>query len=95
MASDARLVGSVLLDRHKSVFEGLKSLVDVGGGNGTLVRAIASAFPDMEFTVMDLPHVVAGLQGTGNLKFVPGDMFQCILPANAVMMKVIALLSFS
>ncbi|KAK8992066.1 hypothetical protein V6N11_044958 [Hibiscus sabdariffa] len=46
-------------------FEGLGSLVDVGGGTGTVAKAIADAFPHLNCTVLDLPHVVHGLQGEG------------------------------
>ncbi|KAK8992104.1 hypothetical protein V6N11_044996 [Hibiscus sabdariffa] len=87
MASDARLVGSVLIDKCKGSFEGLDSLVDVGGGTGTLAKAIADAFPHSECTVFDLPPVVAGLQDSGNLKYVGGDMFEDVPVADAVLLK--------
>ncbi|KAF2283287.1 hypothetical protein GH714_043657 [Hevea brasiliensis] len=66
---------------------GLKSLVDVGGGTGTVVKAIAKEFPQLECIVFDLPHVVAGLQGTNNLKYVSGSMFEAIPPADAILLK--------
>lgn len=88
MASDARLVTSVVIDQCKGVFEGLESLVDVGGGTGTVAKAIADAFPYIECSVLDLPHVVADLQGSKNLKYVGGDMFQAVPPADAILLKV-------
>ncbi|KAM4103957.1 hypothetical protein ACJW30_06G118400 [Castanea mollissima] len=84
MASDARLVMSIVVDKCKGVFEGLKSFVDVGG---TVTKAIADTFPEIESTVFDLPHVVADFQGSKNLKYVGGDMFEAGLPADAVFMK--------
>ncbi|KAF7833946.1 putative O-methyltransferase 3 [Senna tora] len=87
MASDARLVTSVVIDKCKGVFKGLESLVDVGGGTGTVAKAIAKAFPELECTVFDLPHVVEGQQDSGNLKFVGGDMFQAVPPADAILLK--------
>ncbi|GMN39005.1 hypothetical protein TIFTF001_008227 [Ficus carica] len=87
MASDARLVMSVVIDKCKSVFEGLESLVDLAGGTGTVAKAIADAFPHVECTVLDLPHVIANLKGSENLKFVGGDMFEKIPPADAIFMK--------
>ncbi|XP_020983249.1 probable O-methyltransferase 3 [Arachis duranensis] len=88
MASDARLVSKLLVDdKCKGVFEGLESLVDVGGGTGTVAKAIAKAFPQIECTVLDLPHVVADLERTGNLKYVGGDMFEAIPPSNAILLK--------
>ncbi|CAN0897826.1 Probable O-methyltransferase 3 [Linum grandiflorum] len=54
--------------------------------------AIADAFSDIECTVFDLPHVVSGLDQSGgtrrNLKFVGGDMFKEIPPADIVLLKV-------
>ncbi|KAG5551984.1 hypothetical protein RHGRI_010164 [Rhododendron griersonianum] len=87
MASDARLVTSMVVKDCKVVFDGLNSLVDVGGGTGTVAKAIADAFPELECTVLDLPHVVSDLQGSGNLKFIGGDMFQAIPSTDAVLLK--------
>ncbi|KAL0405096.1 UNVERIFIED_CONTAM: 8-hydroxyquercetin 8-O-methyltransferase [Sesamum latifolium] len=45
MDSDARFVSSVVIKECRQVFDGLKSMVDVGGGIGTVARAITEAFP--------------------------------------------------
>ncbi|KAF8043366.1 hypothetical protein BT93_A1646 [Corymbia citriodora subsp. variegata] len=87
MASDARLVASVVVNEHKGVFEGITSLVDVGGGTRTTAKAIASSFPHMECTIFDLPHVVANLEVSKNVRCVPGDMFEAIPPADAILLK--------
>ncbi|KAL4291353.1 hypothetical protein GQ457_14G021790 [Hibiscus cannabinus] len=87
MASDARLIASVLIDKCKGAFEGLGSLVDVGGGTGTVAKAIADAFPHLNCTVLDLTHVVDGLQGGNNLKYVGGNMFEAVPAADAVILK--------
>ncbi|XP_004490687.1 probable O-methyltransferase 3 [Cicer arietinum] len=87
MASDARLVTSVVIEKCKGVFNGLESLVDVGGGTGTMAKALAKTFPMMECNVFDLPHVVDGLQGSDNLNYVGGDMFKNIPPADAILLK--------
>ena len=88
MESDAKLVVSVLLEKYKSVFEGVESFVDVGGGTGSVAKAIAEAFPQMKCVVYDLPQVVAGLEGNHNLMFLQGDMFQVIPSADALLLKV-------
>ncbi|CAJ1978868.1 unnamed protein product [Sphenostylis stenocarpa] len=88
MATDSRLV-SMVIEKCKSVFEGLESLVDVGGGTGTMVKVIAESFPQLKCIVFDLPHVVGDLQGTENIKYVGGDMFQAIPPADAIVLKVV------
>lgn len=88
MASDGRLVMSVLLEKYSSVFEGIECLVDVGGGNGTMAKLIIEAFPQIKCVVIDLPQVVASLEGSHNLMFLQGDMFQAIPPADALLLKV-------
>ncbi|KAM6567713.1 hypothetical protein CsatA_026841 [Cannabis sativa] len=87
MASDARLVTSVLIEKCKGVFEGVNSLVDVGGGTGTVAKSIAITFPQIQCSVLDLPHVVAGLQGEKNLNFIAGDMFVEVPTAQVVLLK--------
>ncbi|KAJ4723239.1 O-methyltransferase [Melia azedarach] len=87
MASDSRLVASVVIHKCKDVFEGLNTLVDVGGGTGTMARTIAKEFPQIECTVFDLTQAVADLKGDGNLKYVGGDMFEAIPPADALLLK--------
>ena len=87
MANDSQLMSLVIKD-YKPIFEGLGSLVDVGGGTGTMARIISEAFPRMKCMVFDLPHVVANLPDSKNLKYVGGDMFQSIPSADAILMKV-------
>ncbi|KAI5647956.1 hypothetical protein M9H77_33961 [Catharanthus roseus] len=88
MASDARLVSSLVVENSEELFGGgLNSLVDVGGGTGTMAKAIADSFPGLKCTVLDLPHVVRGLEGTKNVAYVGGDMFKSIPPADAVLLK--------
>ncbi|WCJ25275.1 O-methyltransferase family protein [Euphorbia peplus] len=87
MAGDSRLVMSALIDEGKAVFDGLNSVVDVGGGNGTTAKAIAEMFPHIHCIVLDLPHVVEGLNDTSNLKFVAGNMFDEVPHADAVLLK--------
>ncbi|KAG0528850.1 hypothetical protein BDA96_05G048100 [Sorghum bicolor] len=69
------------------VFQGISSLVDVGGGHGAAAQAISVAFPGIQCTVMDLAHVVATAPACAGLSFVAGDMFEAIPPANAVFLK--------
>lgn len=91
MASDARLVMEVaLLQRQWEVLRGVRSVVDVGGGTGTLAKAIAKALPEVRCMVLDLPHVVATVdeEEREGAEFVGGDMFEHIPPADAVLLKV-------
>ncbi|KAK7391804.1 hypothetical protein VNO78_20226 [Psophocarpus tetragonolobus] len=86
MASDSQMV-DLALKTCTSVFEGLDSIVDVGGGTGTTARIISEAFPKLKCLVLDLPQVIANLTGTNNLSFVAGDMFQFIPQADALLLK--------
>ncbi|KAK9092407.1 hypothetical protein Syun_027318 [Stephania yunnanensis] len=88
MAADSRVVSSVFVTKYKAMFEGVVSLVDVGGGTGTMGRAIAEAFPHIKCFVLDVPHVVGSCQGSENLEFVAGDMFHTKIPsADAILLK--------
>ncbi|GJS54527.1 trans-resveratrol di-O-methyltransferase-like protein [Tanacetum coccineum] len=87
MASDAGLVASVILKHCDGVFQGLNSIADVGGGTGTLAKSIAKAFPDINCISFDVPNVVKGLDGSKNLTYVGGDMFEAIPKANAVLLN--------
>ncbi|GLT41060.1 hypothetical protein SLA2020_151500 [Shorea laevis] len=53
---------------------------------GTLAKALSDAFPHLDCTIFDLPHVVTGLQGSNNLKYVGGDMFDAVPPAKALLL---------
>ncbi|PNX90086.1 isoflavone 7-O-methyltransferase-like protein, partial [Trifolium pratense] len=86
MESDSHVMRLALSD-CKSVFEGLGSLVDVGGGTGNTATIICETFPMLKCTVLDLPQVVAGLPGKENLSFVGGNMFKSIPQADAILLK--------
>lgn len=87
MANDTRLVSDLLVEKCKGVFNEVESLVDVGGGTGTMAKTLVKSFPQMECIVFDLPHVVDGLQGSEKLRYVGGDMFKEIPPADAILLK--------
>lgn len=71
------------------VFDGLSSLVDVGGGHGTSMEVISREFPHIKCSVLDLPHVISQAPaGNGKVQFIAGDMFKSIPPADAVVLKV-------
>uniref|UniRef100_F6HM46 O-methyltransferase C-terminal domain-containing protein n=1 Tax=Vitis vinifera TaxID=29760 RepID=F6HM46_VITVI len=78
-----------MLESRDQFFEGLSSLVDVGGGTGLTARTISEAFPRLKCRVFDLPHVVANLPEYRNLEFVGGDMFQSGPTADATLMKTV------
>jgi isoflavone-7-O-methyltransferase len=86
MASDSKMINLALRDCD-FVFEGLESIVDVGGGTGTTAKIICERFPKLKCVVFDRPQVVENLDGTNNLTYVGGDMFQSIPNGDAVLLK--------
>ncbi|XP_021775650.1 trans-resveratrol di-O-methyltransferase-like [Chenopodium quinoa] len=90
MESDSRFATSLLVTNNvfKGLFEGVESLMDVGGGSGATAKAISEAIPWLKCSVLDLPQVVGRVQKDGcNLNFVAGDMFEAIPPADTVLLK--------
>ncbi|MBA0598123.1 hypothetical protein Gorai_007899 [Gossypium raimondii] len=51
MRSDSQMMNLVVKDCEQ-VFEGLNSIVDVGGGTGTIARVISEAYPQLKCTVL-------------------------------------------
>lgn len=87
MASDARFLMDVLLKDCGHVFQGLESLMDVGGGTGSAAIAVSKAFPEVKCSVLELQQVVDTIHNKGKVDFIPGDMFDYIPPANAILLK--------
>ncbi|XP_078178398.1 myricetin O-methyltransferase-like isoform X2 [Carex rostrata] len=70
------------------LFDGMKSLVDVGSGTGTTVKVIVETFSELRCTVFDLPHVISNVLKCDELfDAVEGNMFEKIPAADAVILK--------
>ncbi|RZC49335.1 hypothetical protein C5167_017755 [Papaver somniferum] len=89
MAAETRLLTKTLFEDCKDTFQGLDSLVDVGGGNGTTIMAIYEAFPHIKCTLYDLPHVIANSRDHPSVEKVSGDMFKSVPTAQAILLKLI------
>ncbi|KAL6641776.1 hypothetical protein ACP70R_019957 [Stipagrostis hirtigluma subsp. patula] len=87
LSSDSRFVAPIVVRECGEVFAGVRSLVDVGGGDGTMAKAIAKAFPHVRCSVLELPHVVDAMPADCTVEFVAGDMMDFIPPADAVLLK--------
>ncbi|KAM3369890.1 hypothetical protein ACQJBY_017641 [Aegilops geniculata] len=87
MGSDSRYMAELVVRECGEVFTGVTSLVDVGGGNGTMAAAIAKAFPHVKCSVLDLPHVIQGVSAHESVEFAAGDMMEYVPPADAVLLK--------
>lgn len=83
MECDAKLVMPVIVQSCGEAFDGLKSLVDVGGGNGTAMSILVKACPWIRAINFDLPHVIAQAHHCKAVQHVPGDMFLSVPKADA------------
>lgn len=75
-------------------FSKTKTVVDVGGADGTLVKAVLRAFPSCAGTLFDLPHVVGpaaqGLEAAGlrgRCEVVGGDFFKQVPGGDVLLLK--------
>ncbi|KAJ4817306.1 O-methyltransferase [Rhynchospora pubera] len=87
MVSSSCMFNDYIVKYGDEIFKGIESLVDVGGGKGAMAEVIAKNFPHVRCSVLDLPHVVCDNPDDGIVKFVPGDMFNYVPPADAVLLK--------
>ncbi|CAN1857368.1 Probable O-methyltransferase 3 [Linum perenne] len=75
MAGDSNVVARVLVSDKERLFEGVGTVVDVGGGTGGLAVAIAKKYPDVKCVLFDRPHVVESVEDdVGNFVVVGGDI---------------------
>jgi len=88
MASDARVVVPAIIHGCPEVFDGLGSLVDVGGGNGTTLHMLVQAFPWLRGINFDLPHVVSEALEFHMVENVGGNMFESVPKADAAFLMV-------
>jgi O-methyltransferase domain/Dimerisation domain len=65
-----------LLDAYD--FGRFGTIVDVGGGNGTLLAALRAEHPSLRGVVFDQPHVVAGVDLGDGIDVVAGSFFESV-----------------
>ncbi|XP_073128594.1 caffeic acid 3-O-methyltransferase 1-like [Henckelia pumila] len=68
-------------------FNGLKTLVDVGGGTGASLRMILSKHPTIKSINFDLPHVIRDAPSYDGVENISGDMFVSVPKGDAIFMK--------
>nr|QAX90922.1 caffeic acid O-methyltransferase [Catalpa bungei]QAX90944.1 caffeic acid O-methyltransferase [Catalpa bungei] len=86
LACHAKIVTTSLIDYCQEVFEGVGSLVDVGGHEGMAIGMLVKAFPWIRGTNFDLPDVIARASPIDGVEHVGGNMFESIPKADAVML---------
>ncbi|KAJ4967272.1 hypothetical protein NE237_019121 [Protea cynaroides] len=83
MACRARGAVPAIIEGRAKLFEGIGTVVDVGGGNGTTVRLLVKAFPWLRGINFDLPHVVSTALPCDRVEHIGGDMFKSVPKADA------------
>lgn len=58
MSDHSIIIRKKILDMYQG-FEGLGTVVDVGGGTGAMLNMIVAKFPSVKGINFDLPHVIA------------------------------------
>ncbi|XP_076960896.1 myricetin 3-O-methyltransferase 3-like [Bidens hawaiensis] len=88
MYDNTRIVMKMILEKYKG-FEGVKELVDVGGGLGANLELIVSKYPNIKGIIFDLPHVIKDAPSYPGVEHVGGDMFQSVPKGDVLFMKCI------
>jgi len=76
IAENTRHGAKALLDAYD--FGRFSTIVDVGGGNGTLLAALRAEHPSLRGVLFDQPHVVAGLELGDGIDVVAGSFFESV-----------------
>jgi hypothetical protein len=76
MASSTQLVTRSLIEAYD--FGRFGTIVDVGGGNGSLLRALLAEYPGLRGVLFDQPHVVEGADLGERGSIVAGSFFESV-----------------
>uniref|UniRef100_A0AA51VKJ3 O-methyltransferase 13 n=2 Tax=Lophophora williamsii TaxID=130138 RepID=OMT13_LOPWI len=86
MSNHSTITMKRILENYKG-FEGLSTLVDVGGGTGATLNMIISKHPAIKGINFDLPHVIEDAPTYNGVEHVGGDMFVSVPKGDAIFMK--------
>ncbi|XP_010241050.1 PREDICTED: caffeic acid 3-O-methyltransferase 1 [Nelumbo nucifera] len=86
MSDHSTITMKKILETYKG-FEGLNSVVDVGGGTGATLNMIISKYPSIKGINFDLPHVIEDAPSYPGVEHVGGDMFVSVPKGDAIFMK--------
>ncbi|KAK2634371.1 hypothetical protein Ddye_029163 [Dipteronia dyeriana] len=87
MSTNSKITMKKILETYKG-FEGLKSVVDIGGGIGSIMNMIISKYPSIIKGInFDLPHVIEDAPRYPGVEHVGGDMFLSVPKGDAIFMK--------
>ncbi|KAM7256350.1 hypothetical protein ACFE04_012091 [Oxalis oulophora] len=68
-------------------FTGIKTLVDVGGGNGSVLNMIISKYPHIKGINYDVPAVIEKSPPYPGIEHVAGNMFESVPRGDAIFIK--------
>ncbi|XP_061344087.1 caffeic acid 3-O-methyltransferase-like [Gastrolobium bilobum] len=86
MSDCSSIVMKKILETYTG-FEGLGSMVDVGGCTGAIANMIVSKYPTIKGINFDLPHVIKEAPSYPGVEHVGGDMFVSVPKGDAIFMK--------
>ncbi|KEH20125.1 caffeic acid O-methyltransferase [Medicago truncatula] len=86
MINHTKIVMNKVLESYNG-FEGIKRLVDVGGGLGVNIHLITSKYPNIHGINFDLPHVIQHVPSYLGVEHVGGDMFESVPKGDVILMK--------
>ncbi|KAL6972182.1 Caffeic acid 3-O-methyltransferase 1 [Sarracenia purpurea var. burkii] len=86
MSNHSTMTMKKILETYQG-FEGLTTLVDIGGGIGATLNMILSKYPSINGINFDLPHIIKDAPSYPGVKHVGGDMFISVPKADAIFMK--------
>lgn len=73
-------------------FSGIRTLADIGGGRGLLLKAVLQAYPALQGLLFDLPEVLAQAEVAEvaeRLSLVSGNMFESVPGADVYLIKTV------
>ncbi|XWS74610.1 hypothetical protein CRYUN_Cryun01aG0013200 [Craigia yunnanensis] len=86
MTNLSKIIVNKVIERYQG-FEGITSLVDVGGGYGITLNLIISKYPSIRGINYDMPHVIQEAPSYPGIEHIGGDMFSMVPKADGIMMK--------
>lgn len=94
MRGMTQAANQMILDAYD--FSEVGSIVDIGGGTGSLLGAVLGAYPSMRGVLFDLPHVIAEAKPllaqtevSDRAELQSGDFFKSVPSADAYLLKFI------
>jgi caffeic acid 3-O-methyltransferase len=88
MTNGTKIHMKKILEIYKG-YEGVSTLVDVGGGNGQTLKMIIENYPSIKGINFDLPQVIENASPIPGIEHIGGSMFESIPQGDAIMLKAV------